>query len=292
MKKFILFCLLLPVLTPAEIMAQADQLLKLTMDYFSNYNPTAGLKDRYYIPSEIKPGLTPEKAKKDIARLLDKYCISRDSKENNEYAYYNDSTKVKGNRIKEDPIVVTDDYIEFNTTQEGLVRINFRDILFDEIVHVGMNGVNTCLLTVGKHNFSICIFDFPDALYYMQYMYGIKYFNEQVEAFRPVAEEYLKTSDKPEMTEEQHRYFVQGNALAQTRQAKKAIQLYNKAIAINPVTYPEGYYNLALIASLVNYYPFAVCCMKKYLMLVPDAEDARDAQDKIYGWEIQYADKM
>jgi len=25
--------------------------------------------------------------------------------------------------------------------------------------------------------------------------------------------------------------------------------------------------------------------MKKYLMLVPDAEDARGAQDKIYEWE-------
>jgi len=27
--------------------------------------------------------------------------------------------------------------------------------------------------------------------------------------------------------------------------------------------------------------------MKKYLMLMPDAEDARAAQDKIYEWELK-----
>lgn len=32
-------------------------------------------------------------------------------------------------------------------------------------------------------------------------------------------------------------------------------------------------------------YPSSIFYMKKYLMLVPDASDARSAQDKIYEWE-------
>jgi hypothetical protein len=55
---------------------------------------------------------------------------------------------------------------------------------------------------------------------------------------------------------------------------------------INPVAYPAGYYNLALVASLAQNYPYAIFCMKKYMMLMPNAEDVRDAQDKIYEWEV------
>jgi tetratricopeptide (TPR) repeat protein len=266
--------------------AQSDQLLKLAIDKFGSYDN--GLRPRVYVPTSLKPGLTTERVKTEIARYLDKYTLNRDWKDNNEYAYYNDSTKVKGNKIK-DPVIVTDDYIEFTASEEGRVRIYFKEILFEEIVHITQNGVYTCLLKIGKYHFSICITEFPDLLFYMQYMYGIKYSTDQVEAFKPVAQEYLSLKSKPAITEEQHMYFVQGNAMAEDRQGQKAIRLYNKAFAINPVSYPEGYFNLAVIASLTRNFPFAVCCMKKYLMLVPDAEDERVARDKIYEWEIQYS---
>jgi len=38
-------------------------------------------------------------------------------------------------------------------------------------------------------------------------------------------------------------------------------------------------------------YTFAITYMKKYLMLVPDAKDARGAQDKIYEWETMIHQK-
>ena len=44
--------------------------------------------------------------------------------------------------------------------------------------------------------------------------------------------------------------------------------------------------NLAFMATLISIYPLAVCSMKKYLMLVPDADDAHEAQDKKYEWEV------
>lgn len=49
---------------------------------------------------------------------------------------------------------------------------------------------------------------------------------------------------------------------------------------------PEAYYNMALNAAEMKTYYYAILNMRKYLLLMPDAEDARKAQDKIYEWEI------
>jgi len=278
-------CVLILLSARSYLNAQADQLLKFTMEKFNSYDN--GLREREYVPDEIKPGLTAEKVKKDVKRYLEKFTLSRDTRDNNEYAYYNDSTRVSGNKIKS-PVIVTDDYIEFTASVEGIVRINFCDILFDEIAHSTVNGINTCLLTIGRYHFSICISEFPDLLFFLQYNYGIKFFKSEADAFKPVASKYLSLREKPAISEEQRKYFIQGNAMAQSRQIRKAIKLYNIALAIDPVSYPEAYYNLALIASLTKNYPFAVCCMKKYIMLMPDAEDKRSSQDKIYEWEVHY----
>jgi hypothetical protein len=49
--------------------------------------------------------------------------------------------------------------------------------------------------------------------------------------------------------------------------------------------WPEGYFNRALILGETGRYRKAVEEMRKYLMIVPGAPDAREAQDKIYEWE-------
>jgi len=79
---------------------------------------------------------------------------------------------------------------------------------------------------------------------------------------------------------------VQANAMTQSKNYNRAIELYEKAIAMNP-TNPMVYNNEALILAMVGQYSSAINRMKKYLMLVPEAEDARAAQDKIYEWETE-----
>ena len=66
---------------------------------------------------------------------------------------------------------------------------------------------------------------------------------------------------------------------------QKALELYAEVAKINPSSYPEGYYNMALIAAEMKNYSFAIFNMKKYLIINPEASDARVAQDKIYEWE-------
>ncbi len=105
--------------------------------------------------------------------------------------------------------------------------------------------------------------------------------------FKPVAEQYHALQVKPEITEEQRKYIVQANLFNQKKEYDKAISLYNKVIEIEQTAYPAAYYNQALLLAQTQRFREAIYNMKKYLMLVPEAEDARAAQDKIYEWEAE-----
>jgi len=103
--------------------------------------------------------------------------------------------------------------------------------------------------------------------------------------FQTVADRYRAMPAKPQVSEEQRRFIVQANALTQKKEFAKANALYEKALEVNPFSYPAAHYNMALISAQQGRYTAAITSMKKYLMLMPDAEDARTAQDKIYEWE-------
>lgn len=111
--------------------------------------------------------------------------------------------------------------------------------------------------------------------------------NKELTLFEPIAAEYRSLSVKPRITEEQRRLIVQANAYTQEKDYAGAIDRYNKTLERNPTSYPEAYFNLALLHEQQSLYTFAITYMKKYLMLVPDAPDARGAQDKIYEWEAK-----
>jgi len=105
--------------------------------------------------------------------------------------------------------------------------------------------------------------------------------------FSIAAAKYRELAEKPAVTEEQRKYIVQANMFNEEKNYAKTIELYKKTIEINPVAYPAAYYNLALMYAQENDFRQAIFYMKKYLILVPDAPDARAAQDKIYEWEAK-----
>jgi tetratricopeptide (TPR) repeat protein len=74
--------------------------------------------------------------------------------------------------------------------------------------------------------------------------------------------------------------------LNQEKDYYSAINSYEKVIEVNPTSYPTSYFNIALMAAQIKDYNHAILNMKKYLLLVPDLEDARAAKDKIYEWEL------
>jgi len=109
---------------------------------------------------------------------------------------------------------------------------------------------------------------------------------QQLILFEPIAAQYRALKVKPPVSEEQRKYIVQANALNQQKMYEKAIELYNKAIELDQTAYPAAYSNLALLSAQLHKFNTAIYYMKKYLLLEPDASDARGAQDKIYEWEI------
>lgn len=102
------------------------------------------------------------------------------------------------------------------------------------------------------------------------------------------SKEFKKNNSPKTISEEQRKFIVQANAANDEHDYKKALELYKKAIKINAFSYPSAYYNMALIEAQINRYIYAIMNMKKYLMLVPESEDARSAQDKIYIWEDKF----
>jgi tetratricopeptide (TPR) repeat protein len=100
--------------------------------------------------------------------------------------------------------------------------------------------------------------------------------------------EFKKLSSLSPMSEEQRKFIVQANAANEEKDYNKASELFDKAVKLNPYSYSPAYYNMALIASQLGRYQYAIFNMKKYLILSPEAQDARAAQDKIYEWEMKF----
>ncbi len=111
-------------------------------------------------------------------------------------------------------------------------------------------------------------------------------YNNEINKFKSLVIQQKSSNSTDQITEDQRKFIVQANAQNEAKNYFVALKLYENAIGINPFTYPQAYYNMALIASQIKNYHYAMFNMKKYLILSPDASDARAAQDKIYEWEL------
>lgn len=115
----------------------------------------------------------------------------------------------------------------------------------------------------------------------------LQFFDKAIEIFKTEVNQYNEQGEKASITEEQRKYIVQANSKNEKKEYQEALEYYQKAINVNPFSYPSAYNNMGLIAAQIKDYRYAIFNMKKYLMLVPEAEDARSAKDKIYEWEAE-----
>jgi len=125
---------------------------------------------------------------------------------------------------------------------------------------------------------------FADDLFVIQHPFKREY-EDRLALFESKVAEYRALSVKPPVSEEQRKYIVRANAMSKRKEYDKAIDMYREALDVDPVAYPPAYFNMALLSAQMRRYNRAVSYMKQYLMLEPDAKDARSAQDKIYEWE-------
>ncbi len=103
-------------------------------------------------------------------------------------------------------------------------------------------------------------------------------------AFTEAARSYRAAAVKPALSEEARKLQVQAEFSVNKKEFGDAAARYKKALEVAP-WWPEGHFNRALILGELSRYNDAIKEMKRYLLLVPDATNARAAQDKIYQWE-------
>ncbi len=103
-------------------------------------------------------------------------------------------------------------------------------------------------------------------------------------AFAEAAARYRVADPKPALPEDARRFRVQAEAALRDKEFEDAADNYELALRLAP-WWPEGRFNRALILGELKEYAEATVEMKRYLALVPDAPNARAAQDRIYEWE-------
>lgn len=175
------------------------------------------------------------------------------------------------------------------------ITINIPEI--NEVSILDWNKANT--LGLGHYRYSVeiqnTIFSWQDIRQAQVFADAVAFLHQKnlydqsissVKDFEPVAAEYRKLKVKPPVSEEQRKYVVQANSLNQQKMYVQAIELYKKATDLDQTAYPAAYSNLALLSAHIRKFDAAIYYMKKYLLLEPEAKDARGAQDKIYEWEI------
>lgn len=93
----------------------------------------------------------------------------------------------------------------------------------------------------------------------------------------------IATSDI-EIPENAVKFKVQAEGAVRDKQFDLAADLYFEALQLVP-WWPVGHFNRALVLGEIGEYDDAILEMQRYVQLVPDAANARAAQDKIYDWE-------
>jgi tetratricopeptide (TPR) repeat protein len=106
--------------------------------------------------------------------------------------------------------------------------------------------------------------------------------------FDAAAAQYRSAATKPDIGEEVRRYEVQAEDAVHNKDFERAAGLYESALQLAP-WWPQGHFNRALLLESLEQYDLAIEEMQHYLALVPDAPNARAAQDKIYAWQGKLA---
>lgn len=251
----------------------------------------------YYVPKRLSRNLSELKSsineliplshsEYQHISILDGYDLSNKSiinyKKQRHYEMYDDRLEIINNNTNKKLV------IRFSDLQDQDLRV----IKLKKYKDVECHSV----LEMKNMRFEDHVDGLADFLYTIRYLLyekpGIDRTSDSIRVadsiqFSSLALKYSKMSEKPAVTEAQRKYIVQANLFNQKREYGKAISLYHKVIEVDQTAYPAAYYNLALLLAQTQRFRPAIYNMKKYLMLVPDAGDARAAKDKIYEWEAE-----
>jgi hypothetical protein len=106
----------------------------------------------------------------------------------------------------------------------------------------------------------------------------------EFEVFKASARSWRELAVKPELPEETRREKVLAEEALREQDLEAAIAHYLAGLKLTPL-WPQGHFNVALLAAEFGDYFDAVRHMRRYVELVPEAPDAQAARDKSIIWE-------
>ena len=101
--------------------------------------------------------------------------------------------------------------------------------------------------------------------------------------FKQLAAAWRVLNPKPPVPEEVRVQRLLAENAVKEKKLNIALVHYETGLELYP-TWPQGYFNAALIAAELEFYADAIEHMQSYLELVPDAPDAQAARDQIIIW--------
>ena len=111
---------------------------------------------------------------------------------------------------------------------------------------------------------------------------------ENLQRFAAVAKAWRENPQKPPLPAEVERKRVLAEARIKEKDFAGAIALYEEALDMFP-TWPEAWFNTALIYGELGDYASAAGNMRHYLELMPNAPDSAAAREKVIVWEDKAA---
>lgn len=108
--------------------------------------------------------------------------------------------------------------------------------------------------------------------------------DEDLATFQKSAVEWRQAKLKPPLSPEADRHRILAEEAVRRNDLEAAVQHYDEALEATPM-WPEGWMNAALIYAELKDYEYAAERMKRYLVLLPDAPDAKAARTQMIVWE-------
>jgi tetratricopeptide (TPR) repeat protein len=103
-------------------------------------------------------------------------------------------------------------------------------------------------------------------------------------AFAKVVEAYHAAVPRPQLPEHLRAKRIEAETDVRQGRLREAAEGFGAVLDAAP-WWPQGRFNRALILAELGRHAEAIEEMKRYLALVPDTANARQAQDKVYEWE-------
>lgn len=170
--------------------------------------------------------------------------------------------------------------------KETALSISFKDmeiVVIDEW-EIRLTATRKIRFSMVRKDARPRVYGLADALHTLKVSAPVVDEAAKKDSFDKAAQAYRAASPKPDLPESARRFKIQAEGAVRDKNLDAAADLYAQALTIAP-WWPEGRYNRALVLAETSDYAEAVAEMNRYLALVPDAANARAAQDKIYAWE-------